>query len=172
MTALTDSIVMNYVLHEVEYNKKYKIHDNWYIETYRVDHIPNSVGYGIIEIREKLKSIHFNLSGTEVREKQLDDDDMFYYIEIHHLLYTGDTTTESFYMNFNVWKKYKNILTECTCVFDPPNVALSRNHNCFANIQELVEIYQGTVFYLCHFSSRYTKNDLAHLVSNNIKICM
>ena len=172
MSALTHGRLVKYTLREIEYGQRYKICNNWYVETYRVDHLDNSVGYGIIECRSKLKSIYRNLSGNEIRDKRLNGFDIFDKHDIHQLLYTGDTTIRSFELNNEIWSKYANILTECTCVHDTPELAIERAHNCYSNIHELSKRYTSTVFYLCHFSSRITASDVEDLVADNIIMCI
>lgn len=127
------------------------------IETFKCYHSVPTVGYGITEIRTKLKQEYESLEGKDIGKLRKDGIEVTYQKEIQLLAYIGDTTISVFndMNNISVFN-YPYIMIECT-FFQPDHIdnAISNAHIHWQHLIPFVTKYQDITFILIHFSLRY-----------------
>lgn len=132
------------------------------LEFYKCVHSVPCIGYGISIIKNKLKSDYSGLSSAEIKKLKFDGIEITQTIYEPELFFSGDTTHELFEIESN--KKiltYRNILIECTFVFDEDiSHANEKKHMGWSNLKPYIEKYPQTNWILSHFSQKYRKEQL------------
>ena len=126
------------------------------IEIFKCFHKVPCVGYGIYNIRKKLKEEYLKLSGKEIGELRKKGVDINYEYENKIFVYLGDTSKEIFE---NEWEKiveYHTIIIECTFLTnDDKEQAEKTQHIHWDDLEPIVDKYKNNNFILIHFSQRY-----------------
>ncbi|MCQ2816488.1 MAG: hypothetical protein MJ252_04390 [archaeon] len=127
------------------------------MEVFKCFHPVPCVGYGISEIRKKLKDEYLNLKGKEIGELRKKGVDIYYDYQDKFICYLGDTSKEIF--TGEEWNKiieYKNIVIECTFLDeDDYDQAEKTMHIHWKDLEPIVDKYKENNFILIHFSQRY-----------------
>ena len=138
------------------------------IETFKCFHSVPCLGYGISEIRKKLKEEYKNLKGKEIaelRKKNVEINDEVY---IKFIYYLTDTDKEIL-KNEEIYK-YKTIVIECTFFKDEDyDNACKTKHIHWKDIEEYIKNHKDNNFILIHFSQRYDKSEIENFFENYIK---
>jgi ribonuclease Z len=149
-------VIPNQIINFQQKSGKYQI------EIFKCDHSVPCVGYGVSEIRKKLKEEYKTTPGKELgalRKSGIQIDEE--YID-HQFVFLGDTTWEMFEFeeNNNIFK-YKNIIVECSFITDDEIVhAIEKRHNHWQNFKPFVVANPQVNFVLIHFSPRYKKKEI------------
>ena len=146
------------------------------VKVFHTDHTISSVGYAFSEYRNKLKKQYIGLPKDQFK-KLIKDKVVITEPRIFNLLiYTGDTKGTIFKSKNIDWNSYNIILTECTYLqelspkVDVIKLAEKNGHNYFKNIEHYASIYKDTTFMLCHWSTRYTReNIIKYIKEKNYK---
>jgi ribonuclease Z len=138
------------------------------IETFKCFHSVPCLGYGISEIRKKLKEEYKNLKGKEIaelRKKNIEINDEVY---IKFIVYLTDTDKEIL-KNEEIYK-YKTIVIECTFFKEEDcDNAYKTKHIHWKDIEEYIKKYKDNYFILIHFSQRYEKIEIENFFETKIK---
>lgn len=131
----------------------------YYIEGINLDHTVECIGYGLSEIKNKLKEEYKELSSTEIVELKKNK------IEITEeklnaiLFFCGDMNyTSLITLPFDT---YPYFIIECT-FFEPEHVqeAREKKHLHITDLIPYFSKHSKTTFILIHFSCRYTKSQI------------
>ena len=137
---------------KVEYN----------LEIFKCYHQVPCVGYGVYNIRKKLKQEYSKLSGKEIGELRKKGVDINYDFVNKMFVYLGDTGKEIF--ENNEWIKiveYPAIIIECTFFLkDEKEQAIKTNHIHWDDLEPIVDKYINNTFILIHFSQRYDISEI------------
>jgi len=130
-----------------------------YINTYKLDHRVETIGFGIIEIKKKLREAYKDKSGKELGELIKKKVDVKYEVPVPILLFISDTSnTPLHYLPFD---SYKLVIIECTFLLEKDyEDAQIKKHIHWFDLKQYVEINPNTHFILGHFSARYTDDFL------------
>lgn len=133
------------------------------IEAIHLDHEVECIGYGISEVRTKLKEEYKGKSQEELNElsKQVTiSDEKLYPI----LFFCGDMANTS--LESLPFSTYNLFVIECTFLFPQHKIeALEKQHLHIDNIITYVEQYPNCKFILIHFSCRYSKNEIKEYIN-------
>jgi ribonuclease Z len=141
----------------------YSVKKNKYrIEYFKCDHSVPCVGYGVSELRRKLKDEYKNLESKEISKLKKDGtqiDDEYY---DNQFVFLGDTTSELFKFEENKnLLTYKNIIIECSFLYDDDlENAISKKHNHWKFLFPYIIENPNVHFVLIHFSPRYKKEEI------------
>ena len=129
------------------------------------------VGYGVSEVRKKLKEEYTKLSGREIGELRKKGVEVNYECNAKFLCYLGDTSKEIF--EGEQWEKitqYKNIMIECTFIKEEDLEQADKTfHIHWRNLEPIVDKYKENNFILIHFSQRYENSWLTELFKEKNK---
>lgn len=140
-------------------NKKIKVE---VIECY---HSVPCVGYGFIEMRNKLKNEYTHLSGKEIGMLKKQGIDVCHEVEFPIFCFLGDTSKEI--LNDGNLEKYKTIMIECTFITDDDiDQATKTMHMHWNSLKPYVINHPDITFILYHFSRRYKKTELEEFFKN------
>jgi ribonuclease BN (tRNA processing enzyme) len=130
----------------------------FYIEAIPLDHEVECYGYGINEIRYKLKEEYLNCKPDELKEikktKEITEE-KYYSI----LFFCGDMNYTS--LKNLPFSNYPYFIIECTFLEDEHlNEAREKMHLHITDLIPYFTIYDKTKFILIHFSCRYNKSKI------------
>ena len=132
------------------------------LEIFKCYHQVPCVGYGVYDIRKKLKEEYSKLSGKEIGELRRKGVEINYNLINKMFVYLGDTGKEIF--ENKEWEKiaeYPTIIIECTFIFkEEKEQALKTYHIHWDFIEPIVDKYKNNTFILIHFSQRYDKSEI------------
>lgn len=136
--------------------KKYKA------EIFKCYHNVPCVGYGITEIRTKLKEEFKDKTHQEIVELRKQGIAINYEADYKLFCYLGDTSKEIF--TGDEWEKitqYKTIIIECTFILDEDLDQSNKTHHIhWKSLEPEIAKYQNNFFVLIHFSQRYNNSFL------------
>lgn len=132
---------------------------NFEVEVIKCDHSIPCLGYGFIEKRMKLKQEYIGLKGKEIGDLKKQGIEINFEQEFYSFLYLGDTSKEIF--KEEKIKKYKNIMIECTFLFDDDYDQADKTfHIHWKDLKVYVNENPQINFILIHFSQRYKKSEI------------
>jgi len=126
------------------------------IEPFKCTHSVPCLGYGLIEIRTKLKQEYYSSSQQELEQLKRNNiaitDDKEYY----HLCFIGDTDHKVLETECAKLEKYRTIIIECTYLLDDDMTNAKKNkHMHWTNLKPFILSHPNITFILYHFSIRY-----------------
>jgi len=143
----------------LETNKRFEIQGKTIeIESYIMDHTTESIGFGISEIRDKLKPEYENLTTSELIEKKKTIK-ITQEKEFPICLFCGDTGNSILpTLPFN---KYPMVIIECTFI-NPDDIkdAYEKKHLHITDLEPYFIANKMVTFVLIHFSTRYDLDKL------------
>ena len=149
------------VLELIIKGKKFKI------EIIKCDHCVPCVGYGFIEMRNKLKEEYSKLSGKEIGTLKKQGIEVCNEVELPIFCFLGDTSREIF--ENKTIEKYKNIMIECTFINDEDIERADKvKHIHWKHLEPFVKSHPNNTFILYHFSGKYKKIELHDFFKNVI----
>lgn len=135
------------------------------IEIIECYHSVPCVGYGLIEKRNKLKKEYLNLSGKELMEIKKKGIEINYEVSYPIFCFLGDTSKEI--LNNSSLKNYKNIMIECTFLFDTELEQADKTlHMHWKYLGPFIESNKEINFILYHFSQRYKRKEIKDFFDN------
>lgn len=139
---------------------------NIYIETYKLTHSVDSIGFGINEIKNALKPAFKDLSSKEIAILKKNGTEITEKIIVPIILFISDTSSEVL-PNLPFYN-YKIIIIECTFIEDEHyREAINRKHIHWNDLKVYVTQNSHCQFILTHFSSRYKDE---YLVDKEIEL--
>ncbi len=135
---------------------------NYGLEIFKCYHPVPCVGYGVYNVRKKLKEEYSKLSGKEIGELRKKGVEINYDYFNKMFVYLGDTGKEIF--EDQEWKKiveYPAIIIECTFILeDEKEQADKTQHIHWDDLEPIVDKYKNNTFILIHFSQRYDNSEI------------
>ena len=135
---------------------------NYGLEIFKCYHPVPCVGYGIYNVRKKLKEEYTKLSGKEIGELRKNGVEINYDFVNKMFVYLGDTGKEIF--EDGEWRRiveYPAIIIECTFILeDEKEQAIKTQHIHWDDLEPIVDKYNKNTFILIHFSQRYDNSEV------------
>ena len=135
---------------------------NYGLEIFKCYHPVPCVGYGIYNVRKKLKEEYSKLNGKEIQELRKKGVDINYDYINKMFIYLGDTGKEIFeHQEWNKILEYPAIIIECTFILeDEKEQAIKTQHIHWDDLEPIVDKHKNNTFILIHFSQRYDKSEI------------
>jgi len=131
------------------------------IEVINCYHSIPCVGFGFIEKRRKLKSEYLNLPGKEIATLKKSGIDVSEIVDLNQFCFLGDTSKKILEKEWDILKKYKCIMIECTFIKeDDYEQAEKTKHIHWRDLETYVKENVDMMFILFHFSQRYKKSEI------------
>jgi ribonuclease Z len=129
------------------------------IEPFKMDHLVDSIGFGISEIRDKLKPEYIGKEQSELIELKKQHIKITEEKSIPQFLFCGDTGDSI--LPTLPFDKFPTVIIEST-FFDPEHIqeAKDRKHLHITDLEPYFVKNKQTIFVLIHFSTRYDINEL------------
>lgn len=135
------------------------------IQIFKCNHNVPTVGYGISEVKNKLKQEYRDLPGTSIRDLKKDGVNIYREIITPIMIYLGDTKADVL-DNKEIFK-YPVIMIECTFFDDETeDEALYKSHVHWNHLIPYVKEHPETTFVLYHFSARYREHQITEFFEN------
>jgi ribonuclease Z len=145
--------------------KLLKINKREYImKFFKCYHTAPTVGYGLTEIKNKLKQEYVGMEGKEIGLLKKQGIEITKKVEDHVITYLCDTTHNVF--NDTEVFKYKHIVIECNFLYEEHKQdARDKAHMHWSNLYPVVKAHPKNTFILVHFSFRYTNDQIQKFFS-------
>jgi len=129
------------------------------IEVFKCYHRVSSNGYGLSEIKKKLKSEFVGKNGKEIVELKKKGIEICDLVEDYVFAYLTDTTPRVF-NNENIFK-YRTIMVECTILTeDGKDSAKKHMHTYWGDLLPIIKSHPNNHFILIHISTRYNQEEI------------
>ena len=130
------------------------------LETVECDHSVATLGYGLCEMRKRLRPEYVGRSQCELISLKNSGQEIEHLIEAPLIMYLGDTTHRVF-ENRDLYR-YPVIVVECTFLEESDlKEAESRKHIHWSHLEPVIHAHREITFILIHFSLRYSDRDIA-----------
>ncbi len=138
----------------MEPGQEYEIRRNLFAFAFATNHCNGSLGFTIIERRQKLKSEFLDLPGTEIARLRKSGKEVTYTMNMPLVTYLGDTMSGDFEKLACV-KHSKVLIAECT-FFDSDHHDRARagKHYHFDHLSKVLEQMENEHIVLTHLSRR------------------
>lgn len=173
MTTMNKYVVASCNLIECESGDIFELKFNgkdFQVKVFETKHRITSVGFAFSEYKKVLKPEYIGLPSAEFGKMAREGIEFSEYKPVEQLIYTGDTENDIFDNDEIDWGKYSVIITESTFIQELSdkldhkiNVVehgADKGHNYLEAILNTANQYSDTQFILCHWSTRYKKEDL------------
>lgn len=132
---------------------------DYQIEVFKCYHRVPSNGYGLSEIKKKLKSEFVGKNGKEIVELKKAGIEICDLVEDNVFAYLTDTTPKVF-NNENIFK-YRTIMVECTILTeDGKESAKKHMHTYWGDLLPIIKSHPNNHFILIHISTRYNQEEI------------
>lgn len=136
------------------------------IEVLKCDHTVPTNGYGLIEIRQKLKDEYRDLPGHEIGKLRKQGHQITIDAEHRVLAYLTDTTIKALSCSLNPSIfDYSTIMIECTNL-EIESRTKKRKHIAWTQLEPIVDLHPEITFILIHFSPEYSATMLQKFFKN------
>lgn len=158
----------NYELIPVEPGMEVPFRRNMSMRIFQTYHRIPSVGYQVIEKRNKLKAEYSHLSQKELVALKQQGQEIIYPVEIPLMTYIGDSTVDVFEKHPQVGDS-EILLTECTFLA-PEHYAEAekRKHIHLDDLLTFLPKIRSKYIILMHFSMRYTYQEIKHYIQSKV----
>lgn len=143
-----------YTLVPMSPGQDYEVRRDFVIRPVATHHGSPSLGYVLINVREKLRPEYLSLTGEQLAELRKQGIDIQYKLEVPLIAYLGDTSYGEVFDNPDVMKA-QVLLCECT-FFDPTHRAKAKagKHLHIEEFAKVVEKSQNDAIVILHVSRR------------------
>ena len=125
---------------------------NYVVEVIKCHHSVDSVGYGFISTKKKLKKELKKLKGNEL--KKLTDKEKYNFVSTFEFCYIGDTSCDV--LEDEALERYKSVIIECSFIHeDELDRSTLTKHIHWQQLKPFILNHPKIIFYLYHFSARY-----------------
>ncbi len=130
------------------------------MKSYKLDHSVPTLGYGIFEMRKKIKAEHVGKSPKELvelrKQHQIIDEELAF----PQVVFVFDSSIKVFFENPELLT-FPNIVVECTFLKpEDQELAEESKHIHWDHLKSFVESNPNVLFILTHFSMRYTMAEI------------
>jgi ribonuclease Z len=126
------------------------------IEVFKCYHTVPTVGYGLIETKQKLKEEYKGMNGSEIGKLRKEGTCVTREENIPLIAYLCDTDNRALGCNPSLFT-YKAIIVECTFLYEEhANETKERQHLHWQDLKPYVLEHPEIQFILMHFSQRYS----------------
>jgi ribonuclease Z len=149
-------------VHQVKPGDSFKFTEgkkNFQVDVFKCYHTVETNGYGVSEIKMKLKDEYKGLKGPEIVQLKRDGIEICREELDRQIVYLCDTTIQVF-DDTRIFD-YKHIMIECT-IFDEENKesAYANGHIYWGDLLPIVKEHPENEFILIHFSTRYSDEEI------------
>ena len=132
----------------------YQLRRDLIVRTFNTPHAPGSVGYSVIEVRQKLKEEYIGLTGSEIVELKNQGKEISRRLEIPLIAFLGDTAKFD-YASIPWVRDAKILLIECT-FFDDDHKSRSKagKHIHVDDLPGILEGMQNEKIVITHVTRR------------------
>lgn len=143
-----------YTLVPMSPGQDYEVRRDFVIRPVATHHGSPSLGYVLINVREKLRPEYLSLTGEQLAELRKQGVDIQYKLEVPLIAYLGDTSYGEVFDNPDVMKA-QVLLCECT-FFDPTHRAKAKagKHLHVEEFAKVIEKSQNEAIVVLHVSRR------------------
>ncbi|ARF11780.1 beta-lactamase superfamily domain [Klosneuvirus KNV1] len=140
-------------------NRKFRI------EVIKCYHTISCVGYGFIEVRNKLNDEYVKLPQKDIAELRKSGVEISHEVEYPIFCYLGDTSRKI--LENKEIEKYKNIMIECTFIEkEDLGQADQTLHMHWDYMENYIMSHSEITFILYHFSRRYKRSEIKKFFDN------
>ena len=135
-------------------DNEYEIRRGLIAKVFETNHCRESIGFTIIDRRNKLKDEYKSLAGQEIAKLRKSGEDITYILDVPLVTYLGDTMSGSF-EQLECVRKSKVLLVECTFI-DPDHIdrANAGRHYHVEHLAEMLKSFENEHIVLTHLSRR------------------
>lgn len=144
-------------IHGVIAGETYDIKGSYSIQIHRMIHSIPTVGYGIIEKRNRLQPKYHGLSGNELKVLRKSGVQISESVLVRHIAYACDTSIDILKEDPTLLE-YRYLIIECT--FLGHGVEVKDDHISWPELEPYVQKHPNTTFILMHFSGRYSEDEI------------
>ncbi len=138
--------------------QEYEIRRNLFAFAFATNHSRGSLGYTIIERRQKLKAEYLDLPGTEIARLRKNGEQITYTLNLPLVTYLGDTMSGDFEQLACV-RQSRILIAECTFFEkDHHDRARAGRHYHFDQLAQLLPKMENEYILLTHLSRRTELN--------------
>ena len=139
------------------------------ISILRLDHSVPTIGYGISQIKQKLKLEYSDLSTKELGLLKKSNVEITYEYSKPSLAYVCDTSIRVFDLNPKLLD-YPTIIIECTFLYaEHKSKADSTQHIHWSDLKPYIESNPMIDFILIHFSMQYKDSDIVEFFNKELQ---
>jgi ribonuclease Z len=133
---------------------EFQIRRNLFAYSFATNHSPHSLGYTIIERRQKLKPEYLELTGPQIAELKKNGTEITYTLDIPLVTYLGDTMAGDFHQLACV-QNSKILIAECT-FFEQDHHSRARagKHYHFDELSQAISQWNNEHILFTHLSRR------------------
>jgi ribonuclease Z len=140
-------------------------HGRYRVHVYRMDHSVPCVGYGVVQVRRKLRPEYATLDRAAIVELRRRDVDVTHEVETPVVCYLCDTTPAIFDVAWHgdALLRYATVIVECTFLRDTDAeraLARTSKHTHWDELWPIIRRTPDTEFVLVHFSMRYSVREI------------
>lgn len=140
---------------------------DYYLEIFDCDHGVPCIGYGLSEVKQKLKDEYLDpltgrpkISGKEIVALKNEGVEITHTVHEKMFVFLGDTTTKVF-TNFPAILTYPTVIVECNYYDDEHlDKAAEKKHVHWKYLKPIVKDNPNTKFILIHFSLQYKMENI------------
>ena len=153
-----------YTLIPMSAGQMYEVRRDFGIRAYQTHHGGVSLGYGLISVREKLKSEYMGIPGPELAAMKKRGIEIQYRLEVPLVVFLGDTTAGSVFDESDV-QNAQVLVTECT-FFDADHRAKAKagKHLHVEQFAKIVANLKNEHIILTHISRRTGVRRAKHIL--------
>ena len=147
---------------------EYEIRRGLFARAFPTKHIPGSIGFSVVEVRQKLKDEYVGLSGPEIVKLKGDGVEITRRVELSHVSYLGDTARAN-YSSIPHVANARVLLLECT-FFDDDHVSRARagKHLHVTDLGEVLEGMNNEHVVIVHVTRRTNMAEARRLVKKHV----
>lgn len=154
----------DYCLIPVEAGQELEFKRNFKMRMFATDHRIPSVGFQVIESRNKLKAEYIGLGQAEIIALKKQGIEITETLSLPRMTYVGDSTVKVFDQSPEILDS-EILITECTFLSDEHyEEANKRKHMHIRDLVPYFEQSSSQYIVLMHFSMRYTRQEIKHYV--------
>ncbi|MBN1763851.1 MAG: MBL fold metallo-hydrolase [Sedimentisphaerales bacterium] len=138
----------------MEHGQEYEVRRNLFVFAFATNHCDDSLGYTVIERRQKLKDEYYELPGAQIAKLRKEGVQVTYTLNLPLVTYLGDTMSGDF-ENLACVRQSRILIAECTFFEqDHHGRAQAGRHYHFDQLAELLPKLDNEYIVLTHLSRR------------------
>lgn len=139
------------------------------VRAFATDHRVPSVGYIVVEQKERLDARFADLSGPEIARIRSEGQRVTHTVETPVVAVSGDTRIEAIERN-EIALRARVLILEATYLTSdqPVSKARERGHIHLDEIIERADLFHNDEIVLTHFSARYSKSDVRRILGERL----